>query len=191
MSIIVPCIVVDNRICKINSCQANSKTKKMFIKCEDIETLKPYALFITNSPYKHKHSSDGTFLTEINLNLPHLLNYNYSFRKQSQEDLLDTENEDNVTMFTAGKENVIICCCVVTTNGIFRIINFFVDGNKLLLKTEQLFTKEKVDHVLISETIIHKNKNYITAGFAIVRESENMKALLVNDKDKNIVEFIY
>ncbi len=184
-----PFIVVENRMCKISHCECNSKSKKIFIKCEDIETNKAYAIFVSSSLFLLENFVEGDCSTIIDSKLKHIANYNYNFRHQDETDQLDTKKSDNVTMYSAGHSNVMIGCYLKHGVDYFVIKNYEIIENKVLFKCMDMYTKQIVIKEIIPSPIkMFKEPNLLEFGTTVINTQQNNYICCYDDKN-NVVGF--
>lgn len=189
--------IVGNRMCKIVICQCNEQSKKIYIRCDDIETNKMYSLFVSNSIFDHANYPNGTSCTVIQTSLDHIKNYKYIFRQKTDDDNIDPENPDSVEMFAVGKSNVILGCYLrhTTTTGLYRILDFSANDKTISFKCEHIYTKQCIIYDVVGDYLGLTNSNigdteFLIFGETIVSAKLN-KNITCCDGQKNGIEFVY
>lgn len=160
-----PCIIVNNRLCKIMICQCNETNKKMYIRCSDIETQKNYSVFVSNSLFELQNFKQGDCTTIIDCTLQHISNYNYELRNKMKCDDCDENDPDGVTLYSTEGSNIIIGCYLKTQSSNDLILNYIVEPNKVTFNCKN----------------IEKNKNTIHEIFYDVDKLDFYGKLVIDD----------
>lgn len=186
-------IVVEDRMCKISTCECNSKSKRMYIKCCDVETNKPYAIYVSESLFFLENFKEGDCSTIVDNSLTHIATYDYNFRNQDEYDQLDTHNSDNITLYSVGHSNVIIGCYLQHGTNYYVISGYNVVGNNVLFKCKHMYTKQEVFHEVIPTPESNKSfkeSNLLEFGTTVINTEQNGYICCYDEKN-NSVGFIF
>jgi hypothetical protein len=172
-------------MCKILICLCNPKSKKIYIRCSDIETNKSYAIFISDSLFLLKNNTlNNTSSTIIISSSEHETNCNFTFRSQNKTDQEDTG--DIVTMYSAKDSNVVIGYYLKYHEDYFAILDYKIKENKIEFKCSNIHTNEICTIDTIST--IKESGNLLKFGTTIVHRQQ--KYICCYDEENNTIEFI-
>lgn len=185
-----PFIIVNDRMCKILICECNSKNKKMYIRCNDVETDKAYSVLISKSLFLLENFSKGDCSIIVDCTLEHIRNCPYNFRPKENTDEIDLESPTDVTMYSAGGLHVVMGSYLKKLNEYYVILSYEIEKNKIYFKCMHIYTK----HIAIYEITPPEKEKMFDQSFlfefgSTVIDKNVPNYICCYDQNNNVVGF--
>jgi hypothetical protein len=186
--------IVNNRICKITLCTCCSSSKRAYICCDDIETLKCYSLFVRDCKFELENFEEGDCSVTIFQSFDIAINQNYDIRSKDDTDnkKYDTENNmKNLTdMYAIDGTTLIVGCYLQEGTDIFQVVDLKIekDLSKVYFRCINMHTKKvKIYEMLpkVGDDRMFKQDWLLEIGDNIVIEICAEKQICIFDRSHN------